>query len=59
MRKSVIALAMAGLGITTAIAQETEMPTSKYSVATNPFGDNWFAGGGISRSDIDSFFRSE
>lgn len=56
MKKIVIALAMAGLGFTTTMAQDTEMPTSKYSVTTNFFGDNWFTGGGIS---LNSFYSSQ
>lgn len=42
MKKLMFALAFAGLS-TAAIAQETsEIPTQKYSVATNRFGANWF-----------------
>lgn len=42
MKKLMFALAFAGLS-TAAIAQETtEIPTQKYSVATNRFGSNWF-----------------
>lgn len=42
MKKIMFALALAGLS-TAAVAQEmTEIPTDKYSVATNRFGGNWF-----------------
>ncbi len=45
MKKLMIALAVASLS-TVAFAQETvevvEVPTEKYSVATNSFWSNWF-----------------
>ena len=42
MKKLMLVLAIAGLS-TEAMAQETtEIPTKKYSVATNKFGANWF-----------------
>lgn len=42
MKKLMLALAVAGMS-SAAIAQEmTEIPTDKYSVATNRFGSNWF-----------------
>ena len=44
-----IALAFVGLAsTTTAMAQETEVPTKKYSVATNSFWANWFVSAGVS-----------
>ena len=44
MKKLMIALAFVGLAsTTTAMAQETEVPTKKYSVATNSFWANWLA----------------
>ena len=48
MKKILFVLALAGLGTSSAMAQEAEIPTSKYSVVTNSFWDNWFAGGGLS-----------
>lgn len=41
MRKVIIALAFVGVS-TGVMAQETEIPRSKYSVATNSFWANWF-----------------
>lgn len=42
MKKLMLALAVAGMS-SVAMAQEmTEIPTDKYSVATNRFGSNWF-----------------
>lgn len=41
MRKLMIALAFVGF-TTSAVAQETEVPRSKYSVATNSFWANWY-----------------
>lgn len=41
MRKLMIALAFVGF-TTSAMAQETEIPRSKYSVATNSFWANWY-----------------
>ena len=49
MKKLMIALAFVGLAsTTTAMAQETEVPTKKYSVATNSFWANWFVSAGVS-----------
>ena len=48
MKKILFVLALAGLGTSSAMAQEAEIPTSKYSVVTNSFWDNWFVGGGLS-----------
>ena len=46
-----IALAFVGLASTTsAMAQETEVPVKKYSVATNSFWANWFLSAGVSGS---------
>lgn len=46
-----IALAFVGLASTTsAMAQETEVPAKKYSVATNSFWANWFLSAGVSGS---------
>lgn len=47
MKKLMIALAFAGLATTSAMAQETEVPVKKYSVATNSFWANWFVSAGI------------
>ena len=44
-----IALALVGLtSTTTAMAQDTEVPVKKYSVATNSFWANWFVSAGVS-----------
>ena len=56
MKKILFVLALAGLGTSSAMAQEAEIPTSKYSVVTNSFWDNWFAGGGLS---LDAAFTSQ
>lgn len=49
MRKLMIALALVGLtSTTTAMAQDTEVPVKKYSVATNSFWANWFVSAGVS-----------
>lgn len=45
MRKLFIALAFVGL-TTGVMAQETEIPRSKYSVATNSFWANWYVSAG-------------
>ena len=45
MKKLLFALAFAGLTSSAAMAQETEIPTEKYSVATNRFWSNWFIQG--------------
>ena len=43
-----IALAFVGLASTaSAVAQNTEVPSKKYSVATNSFWANWFVSAGI------------
>lgn len=45
MRKLLLTLAVLGLS-TAATAQETEVPTHKYSVATNSFWANWYVSAG-------------
>lgn len=45
MRKLLLTLAVLGLS-TAAMAQETEVPTHKYSVATNSFLANWYVSAG-------------
>ncbi len=51
-----LVLAFAGLS-TAAIAQEaTEIPTQKYSVATNKFGANWFVSVG---GDYQAYYSSQ
>lgn len=45
MKKFLLALAVVGLS-TTAVAQQTEIPTHKYSVATNSFWANWYVSAG-------------
>lgn len=45
MRKLLLTLAVLGLS-TAAMAQETEVPTQKYSVATNSFWANWYVSAG-------------
>ena len=45
MRKLLLTLAVLGLS-TAAMAQETEVPTHKYSVATNSFWANWYVSAG-------------
>lgn len=42
MRKLMFVLALAGLSTVAMAQQTTEIPTDKYSVATNRFGANWF-----------------
>lgn len=56
MKKIMIALAFVGLFTSSAMAQETEVPTKKYSVATNSFWANWFISGGISGN---AFYTSQ
>lgn len=56
MKKLFIALAFMGLMTTTASAQETEIPTSKYSVATNSFWANWFVSAGVTGN---AFYTSQ
>ena len=55
MRKLMIALAFVGFSAT-AMAQETEVPVKKYSVATNSFWANWFISGG---ADFNAAYTSE
>ncbi|MBS7238558.1 MAG: OmpA family protein, partial [Bacteroidaceae bacterium] len=45
MKKLMFALALVGF-TTGAMAQENEIPTQKYSVATNSFWANWFVSAG-------------
>lgn len=45
MKKFLLALAVVGLS-TSAVAQQTEIPTHKYSVATNSFWANWYVSAG-------------
>ena len=45
MKKFLLALAVVGLSAT-AVAQQTEIPTHKYSVATNSFWANWYVSAG-------------
>ena len=48
MRKLVIALALAGLTTTAAVAQDYQaVPAKKYSVATNSFWANWYVSAGV------------
>lgn len=57
MKKIMFALALAGLSATSASAQEwNEIPTDKYSVATNRFGGNWFITIG---GDYTAFYSSQ
>ncbi len=56
MKKFLFALALLGMTTTTASAQETEVPTKKYSVATNSFWANWFISAGISGN---AFYTSQ
>lgn len=51
-----IALALVGLTTSSAMAQDVEVPTKKYSVATNSFWANWFVSGGIAG---DAFYTSQ
>lgn len=51
-----IALAFVGLGTTTAMAQETEVPVQKYKVVTNSFWANWFISAGITGN---AFYTSQ
>lgn len=48
MKKIMIALAFAGLFSAQAMAQETEVPTTKHKVVTNTFWANWYLSAGIS-----------
>lgn len=45
MKKVLLALALVGFS-TAAVAQETEVPGKKYSVATNSFWANWYVSAG-------------
>lgn len=56
MKKFLIALAFVGLGATTAMAQDTEVPVQKYKVVTNSFWANWFVSAGISGN---AFYSSQ
>lgn len=56
MKKLFILFAFLGLTASQAMAQETEVPTKKYSVATNSFWANWFVSAGISGN---SFYTSQ
>ena len=57
MKKLMIALAFVGLAsTTTAMAQESEVPAKKYSVATNSFWANWFESAGVSGT---SYYTSQ
>ncbi len=56
MRKFFIALAVLGLSTTVAMAQETVVPTHKYSVATNSFWSNWFISAG---ADFNAAYTSQ
>lgn len=56
MRKLIIALAFVGLGTTSAMAQETEVPVQKYKVVTNSFWANWFVSAGITGN---AFYTSQ
>ena len=47
MRKLMIALAFVGLSTGAVMAQDTEVPSQKYSVATNSFWSNWFWSFGV------------
>ena len=42
-----IALAFVGLSSASAFAQDVEVPTKKYSVATNSFWANWYVSAGF------------
>lgn len=57
MKKLMIALAFVGLAsTTTAMAQESEVPAKKYSIATNSFWANWFVSAGVSGT---SYYTSQ
>lgn len=55
MRKLMLLLAFAGL-TTAAVAQDTEIPRSKYSVATNSFWANWYVSAGL---DFNAAYTSQ
>ncbi len=46
MKKLILALAVLGFSAS-AMAQQTEVPSKKYSVATNSFWANWFVSAGL------------
>lgn len=46
MKKILLALALASVSVAT-FAQSDDVPTKKYSVATNSFWSNWFIQGGV------------
>ena len=56
MKKFFIALAFLGLTSASTYAQDTEVPTKKYSVATNSFWANWFVSAGFTGN---TFFTSQ
>ena len=56
MKKLMIALAFVGLSTGAAMAQDTEVPVKKYSVATNSFWANWFVSVGM---DANAFYSSQ
>lgn len=56
MKKLVIALAFMGVVSMPAMAQDTEVPVKKYSVATNSFWANWFVSAGITGN---AFYTSQ
>lgn len=56
MKKILLALAMASLAISPALAQEYEIPHKKYSVATNSFWANWYVSAGIAGN---AFYTSQ
>ena len=56
MKKFFIALVFLGLTSASTYAQDTEVPTKKYSVATNSFWANWFVSAGFTGN---TFFTSQ
>ena len=54
MKKLMIALAFVGLSTGAAMAQDTEVPVKKYSVATNSFWANWFVSVGMDATALKS-----
>lgn len=54
MKKLLFVLAMAGLGMT--VQAQTDIPTDKYSVATNRFWSNWYVGLGF---DAQSWYTDQ
>ena len=55
MRKLLLTLAVLGVS-TAAMAQDTTVPTKKYSVATNSFWANWYVSAGV---DVHAAYTSE